>query len=85
MAQIDDDFVKLPVKIKFEGEIGIDYGGVTREWITLFMKGIINPDLGLFELSANKLTFQPNRNSFIVPSHLMYFRKLGMVVGKALK
>jgi len=58
---------------------------VTREWITLFMKEIIDPSLGLFELSANGLTFQPNRNSTIIPNHLRYFKKIGILVGKAMK
>jgi E3 ubiquitin-protein ligase HUWE1 len=49
------------------------------------MKEIINPDLGLFSLSANKFTFQPNRNSEIIPNHLRYFKKIGMLVGKAMK
>lgn len=49
------------------------------------MKEIINPDLGLFSLSANKLTFQPNKNSYIIPNHLRYFRKIGILVGKAMK
>jgi hypothetical protein len=39
---------------------------------------------GLFELSANKLTIQPSKMSHLVPSHLMHFRKLGVLVGKAL-
>ena len=85
LPQIDENFINLPVKIKFEGEIGIDYGGVTREWVVLMVKELVNPDLGLFELSANKLTFQPSRNSHIVPNHLMYFKKFGILVGKALK
>lgn len=74
MSAIDDEFIKADsLKIKFEGEIGIDYGGVTREWITLLIKNLINPDFGLFSLSANGLTVQPNKNSFIIPNHLMYF------------
>jgi hypothetical protein len=49
------------------------------------MKEIINPDFGLFSLSANKLNFQPNRNSAMVPNHLRYFKKIGILVGKAMK
>lgn len=49
------------------------------------MKEIIDPSLGLFELSANGLTFQPNRNSTIIPNHLRYFKKIGILVGKAMK
>lgn len=30
LQYIDEDFIRLPVNVKFDGEIGIDYGGVTR-------------------------------------------------------
>lgn len=48
MMKIDNDFATHNLKIQFEGEIGLDYGGVSREWLTLLVKAIINPDLGLF-------------------------------------
>lgn len=49
------------------------------------MKEVINPGIGLFSLSANGLTFQPNKNSYLIPNHLRYFRKIGILVGKAMK
>lgn len=49
------------------------------------MKDLVDPERGLFELSVNRLTFQPNRYSSIIPNHLAYFKKLGIVVGKALR
>ncbi len=42
--------------IKFEGERGIDAGGLTTEWATLVSKEIMSPNYGLFKLSANKST-----------------------------
>lgn len=65
--------------------MGIDYGGVTREWVTMLIKEITDPRLGLFELNANELAFQPSRMSYLVPNHLEIFRRLGIFVGKALK
>jgi len=38
--------------IEFETEIGLDYGGVTREWFFLLSKEMFNPYYGLFEYSA---------------------------------
>lgn len=50
--------------------MGIDYGGVTREWVTMLIKEITDPRLGLFELNANELALQPSRMSYLVPNHL---------------
>jgi E3 ubiquitin-protein ligase NEDD4 len=38
--------------IDFEGEIGLDYGGLAREWFYLLSKEMFNPFYGLFENSA---------------------------------
>lgn len=38
--------------IEFEGEQGLDYGGVAREWFFLLSKEMFNPYYGLFEYSA---------------------------------
>ena len=35
-------------KIKFEGEVGIDAGGLTREWFELCSKEVFNVDYGLW-------------------------------------
>jgi len=34
----------------------IDAGGLSAEWITLVIKEIMDPKLGLFRLSPNKMT-----------------------------
>lgn len=38
--------------IEFESEVGLDYGGVAREWFYLLSKEMFNPFYGLFENSA---------------------------------
>jgi|LauGreDrversion4_2_1035121.scaffolds.fasta_scaffold284048_1 hypothetical protein len=37
------DPLKLPLKIEFENEPGIDMGGVTKEYFSLIMKELFNP------------------------------------------
>jgi hypothetical protein len=59
-------------------------GGLRNEWLTLLADDIMNPDNYLFKLSSNKLTFQPNPFSAIVPDHLLHFEMLGRLVGKCL-
>lgn len=82
---LNDSFGNYDIKIKIAGELGIDYGGVTREWLGLLVKEILDPRLGLFELNVNGLAFQPSRFSYLVPNHLEMFHKFGILVGKAMK
>ncbi|EAS07044.2 HECT domain ubiquitin transferase (macronuclear) [Tetrahymena thermophila SB210] len=70
--------------INFEGEAGIDQGGMAREWINLALKDVLDPRKGLFALSSNKITLQPNPLSCIIPDYLLHFRFAGRLVGLAL-
>jgi hypothetical protein len=82
---LNENFGNYDIKIKINGEMGIDYGGVTREWLSLIVKEILDPRLGLFELNVNGLAFQPSKFSYLVPNHLEMFHKFGILVGKAMK
>lgn len=77
-----EELALRPIKIVFDGEEGIDYGGITREWLSLLNKEVFDPSFGLFKLSANQVSYQPNPFSYIVPDHLTHFRELGRLIGK---
>jgi len=79
------DLLKTRLWIEFEGEQGLDYGGVAREWFYLLSKEMFNPYYGLFEYSAiDDYTLQINPLSGIVnEEHLSYFKFIGRVVGMA--
>ena len=74
-----DDF-----KIEFENEEGWDAGGLKREWLSLLSREIFNPDMGLFQLSANGVSYQPSSLSYIIPDHLTHFRFVGRMIAKCL-
>jgi len=38
--------------IIFDGERGLDYGGLSREWFLILSREMFNPYYGLFEYSA---------------------------------
>lgn len=57
---------------------------MTREWLSLLVKEVFNPDMGLFKASENKIGYQPNPLSHIVPDHLLHFRMLGRLIAKAI-
>lgn len=42
------ELVVKQIKIQFINEDGIDYGGLTREWLSLLSKDVFDPDTGLF-------------------------------------
>lgn len=81
MRQSPED-LKKRLMIKFDGEEGLDYGGVSREFFFLLSHEMFNPFYCLFEYSAHdNYTIQINPNSGINPEHLNYFKFIGRVVG----
>ncbi|KAH3671413.1 hypothetical protein WICMUC_004637 [Wickerhamomyces mucosus] len=81
MRQTPED-LKKRLMIKFDGEEGLDYGGVSREFFFLLSHEMFNPFYCLFEYSAHdNYTLQINPNSGINPEHLNYFKFIGRVVG----
>ncbi|KAL3822837.1 hypothetical protein ACHAXA_011474 [Cyclostephanos tholiformis] len=74
-------------RFEFMGEVGIDAGGVAREWFQLVTEEVFNPDMGLWLPSAsNQMAMRINPASEIScpEDHLIHFRFLGRVMGKAL-
>lgn len=79
------ELLKARLWVEFEGEKGLDYGGVAREWFFLMSKEMFNPYYGLFEYSAtDNYTLQINPNSGLCnEDHLSYFKFIGRVAGMA--
>ncbi|KAF9127760.1 hypothetical protein BGW39_005652 [Mortierella sp. 14UC] len=84
MRQSPSD-LKKRLMIKFEGEDGLDYGGLSREFFFLLSHEMFNPFYCLFEYSAHdNYTLQINPHSSINSEHLNYFKFIGRVVGLAI-
>lgn len=79
------DLLKTKLWVEFEGETGLDYGGLAREWFFLLSKEMFNPYYGLFEYSAmDNYTLQINPFSGLCnEEHLSYFKFIGRVAGMA--
>jgi len=73
-------------RFEFIGEMGIDAGGLAREWFQLVTEEIFDPDMGLWQSSsANQMCMEVNPASeYCCEDHLIYYRFLGRVMGKAL-
>ncbi|PFH60535.1 hypothetical protein XA68_10815 [Ophiocordyceps unilateralis] len=73
------------LNIRFHGEEGVDAGGVTREWFQVLARQMFDPNYALFiPVSSDRTTFHPNKLSGINDEHLMFFKFIGRVIGKAL-
>lgn len=74
-------------RFEFIGEAGLDAGGLKTEWFDLVTKAVFDPSLGLWQTSlTNQLCVQINPSSGICcpEDHLIFFRFIGRVMGKAL-
>ena len=73
------------LNIRFHGEEGIDAGGVSREWFAAMARQMFNPDYALFNpVASDRTTFHPNPLSEINGEHLLFFKFIGRIIGKAL-
>jgi E3 ubiquitin-protein ligase HUWE1 len=73
------------LSIRFHGEEGVDAGGVTREWFQVLSRQMFDPGYALFiPVSSDRTTFHPNHMSSVNPEHLLFFKFIGRVIGKAL-
>ncbi|PCH43593.1 hypothetical protein WOLCODRAFT_75349 [Wolfiporia cocos MD-104 SS10] len=73
------------LSIRFYDEEGVDAGGVTREWFQILARQMFDPNYALFQpCAADRLTYQPNKASWVNPEHLSFFKFVGRVIGKAI-
>lgn len=80
-----DEIKHGKLAVRFYDEEGVDAGGVTREWFSVLARQMFDPNYALFITSAaDKLTYQPNRDSAVNPDHLSFFKFVGRVIGKAI-
>ncbi|KAG1711731.1 hypothetical protein DVH05_008974 [Phytophthora capsici] len=86
LAEAAPDALHAYLKITFEGEPGIDAGGLLREWFGIVCKQIFSEKMGLFIPTKGE-----DMSYWIDPlsgekndDHLKLFRLAGILIGKAL-
>ena len=54
-------------QVQFEGEEGVDDGGIQKEFFMLLIKEILNPDFGMFyeEEESNLIWFREQVECFV--------------------
>lgn len=85
LAFKSDDEVKYgKLNVRFNGEEGVDAGGLTREWFQVLTRAMFDPNYVLFTpVSSDRTTFHPNKSSSINDEHLNFFKFIGRIIGKA--
>ncbi|KAI1132199.1 hypothetical protein F5Y10DRAFT_7109 [Nemania abortiva] len=80
-----DEMKFSKLNIRFHGEEGVDAGGVTREWFQVLTRQMFDANYALFvPVSSDRTTFHPNKLSGINDEHLLFFKFIGRIIGKAL-
>jgi len=72
---------KKPLKVVFDGEEGVDEGGVQKEFFQLLIEELYNEDFGMFEKVDETRSFWFNKNSF---ESKLQFELFGIVLGLAI-
>ncbi|CAB9507232.1 Probable E3 ubiquitin-protein ligase hulA [Seminavis robusta] len=75
-------------RLEFMGEKGMDVGGLTREWFLLLTEQLFDPAFGLWKHPHSEaqgtVSIHPNSAVTCPEDHLVYFRVLGRILGRAL-
>lgn len=73
--------LKKQLVVEFEGEQGIDEGGVSKEFFQLVIEEIFNPDYAMFSIQPDTQTVWFNATSFESDAQ---FTLIGIVLGLAI-
>uniref|UniRef100_A0AAY4DJN4 Ubiquitin-protein ligase E3A n=1 Tax=Denticeps clupeoides TaxID=299321 RepID=A0AAY4DJN4_9TELE len=73
--------LKKQLYVEFEGEQGVDEGGVSKEFFQLVVEEIFNPDIGMFTYDESTKLFWFNPSSF---ENEGQFTLIGIVLGLAI-
>jgi len=87
IMSLSRDDLRKRWRFEFVAEPGIDAGGLTREWFELVSEELFDPNCGLWLNSSQNqmcMVINPASNCACPDDHLVYFRFLGRVIGRAL-
>ncbi|XP_072040522.1 ubiquitin-protein ligase E3A-like [Amphiura filiformis] len=73
--------LKKQLYVEFEGEQGVDEGGVSKEFFQLVIEEIFNPDIGMFTYNEDTSAYWFNPTSFEVERQ---YTLIGIVLGLAI-
>lgn len=69
--------------VRFDGEAGVDYGALTRDWLTSLASSLVREECALFTQVSGASVTHPSPASIFQTDHLGHFHLFGLVLGKA--
>eukprot|EP01028_Stygiella_incarcerata_P014011 TRINITY_DN880_c0_g1_i10.p1 TRINITY_DN880_c0_g1~~TRINITY_DN880_c0_g1_i10.p1 ORF type:complete len:640 (-),score=126.42 TRINITY_DN880_c0_g1_i10:541-2460(-) len=83
-SRLDSEHV-CDIIVEFDGEPGLDYGGLLREWYELIMQELFDVSNCLFRFGEVEETlYEINPASHYQTNHLRYLNLAGKIIGRAL-
>ena len=77
--------LRMKIKIEYINEVGIDSGGLTKDWFLSVSKNILDVRRGLFqEYKSSHCYHIDPRSSIANEEHLNYFEFFGKILAKAI-
>lgn len=80
IQELEEHEFKKPLQIKFEGEDGVDQGGVKKEYFQLIVQQLFDEKFGMFIYNEDSRLFWINQDSF----DRNEFRLIGILLGLAI-
>lgn len=78
-------FLQVNLQIQFKDELGIDVGGLKKEWFNLIIKKAIDPKLGYFCASyEDETTLRPSVDGKNKNEYKYFYRFIGRLIGMAI-
>ena len=84
LAHISTINLKKKLRITYDGEVGIDSGGITKDWFLEMSRALVDPRYVLFQKNEHNNTYFVDPRSGVNDQHLEYFKFFGRLLGKAI-
>ncbi|GLE01832.1 hypothetical protein PINS_up010670 [Pythium insidiosum] len=87
LAGLPTDQLHRRLRIRFEGDVGIDAGGLYREWFLLLCDALVDPTNGVFvcvDRQEQVFHLNPNSRTVLGDNHLTHVFAAGRFLGRAL-
>jgi len=82
--QISPSALRLPLKVRFEGEDGLDEGGVRREFFQVLIRQLFDESYSMFVMDADSQTTWFNMSALETSDTDAMYRVCGTVIGLAI-
>lgn len=79
---IDSSILKSTVYVRFEGERGLDFGGMCRDWFLSLSEEILKEEHGYFCKVGNQYYINPASNQ--IHGYTEFFKFVGKIIGMAI-